>query len=180
MRRPVRSLLLALVAGLGILTAAPSEALQTPAFTFVVDCRDPDGVGTNDFGLDMPNGWYAVTAVGACAPGNSPTSFNVGTPCSLPVVGSIPCVSPGVTVSNVPGAACWVTVNGVSVQPCPGGNGATLLGCDLVIVVDNQCLIAGTAGTIYHNPGPMRARYADCCHGDNVGFYVVTAVWTPL
>lgn len=179
MRRSARACLLAVVTLLGIGTAAPSEAVQTPVWTFVVDCADPNGSGTDDFGLDMPNGWYAVAVAGACLVDTHVTyGFSVGTPCSAPVVGAIPCVSPGPGISNVPGALCWTHTVAVGVQPC-GGAGVFLNGCLYVIAVDGQCLPLGV-GTIYHNPGPMRAHFLDGQYADNVGYYVVTVTWTPL
>lgn len=47
--------------------------------------------------------------------------------------------------------------------------------------MNEQCLAAGTAGVVGHNGGAMTARVVDAGDGtDNVGAFVVTAVWTPL
>jgi hypothetical protein len=178
MRRFLRVLApLTIAAGLAI--PAPAHALQSLAYTFVVDCANPGG--TNSL-VGLPNGTYAVAAVGACAV-NGSYPYTVGTPCSLPVVGTIPCVPSITTINNFPGQLCTTSIGGVFVSllcgPLPN---AGLTGCaNLFIEIDGVCL-GGQAGLHFRavGGGPMNVRFHDSLYTDNIGFFVVTVVWTPL
>lgn len=183
MRRLVRLALLgALVVVMGIGTALPAQSLNPQVWTWVVDCADSNGVNTTEtLGTTLPSGRYLVTVEGACthtSPGLR--DLNVGTPCTAPTVGPIPCTTV-TTVHNVPGQACaLVTVTTVSAETCIPSVANN--GCTFTVIVNGQCLIAGTAGVVNHG-GPnlgMHAQFADGFYGDNIGFYVVTAVLTAL
>ncbi len=154
--------------------ASPSAtAVNTVAFTFAVDCADPDGTSSDDIApIQFPTGTYQVTIAGACLYGAF-NNYAVSTPCSGPT-GSVPCA----TVNNIP-AACMVSTGGVATENC---GMSTVAHCWAYRVeVDGQCLAFDNAGFINHTAqGPIRARFLDCCHSDNVGVFLVTVVWTPL
>src|SRR5690348_850890 len=99
MRRLARLLFpLALTAGFVVPTAA--HATNTLTWTFAVPCANPAGA-TTPLGLGMPTGNYAVTVSGACLLDFGLRSVPVGgTPCTLPVVGPVPCTSPITTINN--------------------------------------------------------------------------------
>lgn len=182
MRRFIRLALLgALVGIVGIGTALPAESANLPTWTWVVSCADPDGVSTTEtLGTTLPSGTYLVTVEGACvhtAPGSR--DLNVGTPCSAPLVGTIPCATL-TTVHNVPGTACpLATTAQVWTEPCTPS--VTLGTCaTFTVVVNGQCLVTGTAGLVTHAGGGMNARFIDGFYSDNTGYFVVTAVLTPL
>lgn len=157
-------------------SAAPTHAVQSLAYTFVVDCANPGG--TNSL-VGLPNGTYAVTVAGACTV-NGPYSTPVGgTPC----VGALPCLSPITVVNNVPGPTCTVATGGVEAAGLCGPR-AALTGCaNLYVAVDGACL-GGQAGLRYRAPGaggtPMNVRFVDSNYADNAGVLLVTVAWTPL
>lgn len=179
MRRIVLGLIAVFVFTLGL--PRPSEALQSLTWEFVIDCADPSGMSTSELGFDMPSGVYAATVEGACLIDFEPGrrgAVVIGTPCSAPIVGPIPCIPEIETVENVPRPLCWIQAAEVWVQGCDGLN-VVLNGCTYVVLVDGNCLPLGK-GSFYHNPGPMRAWFDDGHYPDNVGLFTITVVWTPL
>lgn len=184
MSRFLRLVLVLTVIGVGVATAAPASAVNVPAFTWVVPCNDPDGVATDEVvpGLEMPSGIYVVTAVGVCSPdAGFDFGLSTSTPCSTTTTGPLPCAT--TSLRNLPGQVCWNSVLFATAQVCgPNGTGASLNNCGTLfgVIVDDQCLALGGAGTINHGPGPMRARFNDSGHGDNAGVFIVTAALTPL
>lgn len=172
----------ALVAAVGIGTALPAHSLNPQTWTWVVDCRDADGVNTTEtLGTTLPSGVYLVSVEGACShTGTGLQDLNVGTPCTVPLVGPVPCTT-AATIHNVPAAACSQdTTAGINVVPCSPALGQPP-SCFDTVLVDGQCLVSGTVGLVTHgaNTG-MTARFLDTIYGDNTGFFVVTAALTPL
>ena len=168
------------------LPTAPAQAVNTPAFTFTVDC-ETGFASTGSLGVTLPSGNYVVTVAGACSFADRPPASWVPVDTCIHPLGSLPCVSTGVTVSNVPRAVCMVGVGIVEAQAC----GDTARGvfqplCDgyFTVKVDEQCLttVPHTVGVIYHGGGAMTARVLDSTgdYWDNTGVFTVTAVWTPL
>lgn len=156
---------------------APAQGVNTITYALVVPCWDADGVSSGPL-VTMPSGIYAITITGACdfgthlAPGNS---VPVNTPCSVPPVQNIPCIS-GASV-DVPAAACLVSASVVWTY-CGAQTG--VLSCaQQHVVVNNQCFPLGT-GLLAHGGGPVSARYVDSIYSDNVGAFVVTFQFTPL
>jgi hypothetical protein len=188
--RSYKRLLLVLFAviGGGVGFTGPTEAVNLPAYTWLVACHDENGVASNEvLDVTLPNGIYLVTAVGLCSPhGLNDWGTTVGTPCSTTTTGSIPCVT--LTAQNLPGQACWESVLAASVNVCaPSAPTAGLTGCGLYGVTvstdgqaNDQCLSLGAAGLVSHAGGPMRARFTDDAYADNTGSFLVTAVFTPL
>lgn len=163
-------------------SAAPANALQSLAYAFVVDCKAPGGT---DSLVGLPNGTYVVTIAGGCSIHDN-IGFPVGaTPCSVPVVGTVPCLSPITTINNFPGEACGWSTGAVEVNVlCPAGTVPALVGCGLLYVaIDGVCL-NGQAGLHYRPPSlggaPMNVRFVDSNYADNDGALLVTVVWTPL
>ena len=182
MRRLVRLTLLgALVGIVGIGTALPAQSLNPQTWTWVVDCRDSDGVNTMEtlsLNTTLPSGVYAVTVEGVCLHTGGSRDWNVGTPCSVPVVGTVPCTTV-TTINNTPGAVCsLVTGAGLYANACEPV--ATTTSCFLTVLVNGQCLVSGTAGLVTHDGTGMHAKFWDSNHGDNTGFFVVTAALTAL
>ena len=173
-----------LVAPLAVLaavlgTAAPAHAVQSLAYVFLVPCGDSDGVSTLP-DVTLPSGRYAVVAAGVCSADTQHTfSYPVGTPCSLPQVGTVPCVS--TSVNNLPGALCIIATGTAAVQLC-GGPVVSLTDCgpDFHIEVDGQCVSAAVGSFVNHPGGAMTARFTDSRYDDNIGYFVVAVVWTPL
>lgn len=169
-----------------LLTAAtlavphPAQAINTLAYSWVVDCANPSGASTGSLGITLPSGIYLVAVEGACTYGTQTThTYNVRA--CLPN-GANPCVNTGANVTGVPGATCIVGVSGVYHQTCDP-NGVWLPGCGwwFTVQVNNQCLsVQHTSGLISHGGGAMTARVLDGRYDDNVGQFVVTATWTPL
>ncbi len=146
------------------------------AWEFVLPCDSGATVSTASFGVDLPSGQYAYTVKGACVIDLSlgrTVSIPVGTPCSLPEVGTIPCAS--TTVHNVPFPVCWTVTEGQLVEPCTGTIAPT---CTMYVAINGACL--PTNGVVWHPGGPMTAQFADSNYTDNVGAFTVTVVWTPL
>lgn len=168
----------ALAAG-AVVPGTGAHALQTVAFTFVVPCDSSSG--TSSGALDMPTGVYAVTVVGACVHNTTQSSsVALGTPCTLPVVGTVPCA--GTTVHNVPPAACHTTTGFVRTDCSGAPAGVRTETCgELYVEVAGDC-VPGQAGFVVHEAplSPMTARFSDSVYSDNAGTLVVTAVWTLL
>ena len=180
MRRIIHAAFVALVVALGIGFTTPSQAVQSLTFSWLVPCADQDGVDTVEaLGIELPSGKYVATAVGACLVDNDvPYSFGVTTPCGTTTTGSLPCT--GMTLQNIPGAACWTSLGAVTVQPC-GGAGVTTTACGyLNVKVSDECLTLNTVGVVTHEGGAMRAVFTDDFHPDNTGAFLVTVTWTPL
>ncbi|HVF04353.1 MAG TPA: hypothetical protein VNA20_05910 [Frankiaceae bacterium] len=159
------------------LGAAEASAAQTLAFTFVIPCNT--GSMTTPAGITLPSGRYLVTVAGACSV-NLTDSFSTtvpGTPCTAPVVGTIPCTSP-VPVNNVPGPLCRVTNGTVTVNGCYGTT--TWVGCGGHRITINGACVNGPAATVWFGGGPMTATFNDSNYADNAGAFVVTVAWTPL
>jgi hypothetical protein len=161
------------------LPAGGAHAVSTLTYVFVVPC-DSGATVTPAAGITMPSGVYAVTVAGACSFNDDlsrKTNVTESTPCSAPVVGTIPCE--GTTVSNVPLPVCEVTTGSVAVRGCPPASSVQLGDCGgIYVAVDSVC-VDGDA-LVRHNEGPMGARFVDGNYADNHGAVVVTAVWTPL
>ena len=140
---------------LAFLPTSSAQAVNSLTFTIVVDCDDVDGSSTAEpLGVTMPTGWYAVTITGACFMAYP----NIGTCQLFAFAYSGGCSGAEATLGDV----------------CAG---------PYKVLVDGQCPSHGGAGLIYHNnPGAVTARVTDCagCHGDNEGYFVVTATWTTL
>lgn len=181
MRRFIRvGLLGALVGLIGIGTALPAQSLNPSTWTWVVDCSDSNGVNTTEtLGTTLPSGTYAVTVGGVCIHASpTPRDLNVGTPCTVPIVGTVPCATL-TTVHNTPGVLCpLVTTAAVAASPCVPA--VTSTGCGLTVHVNGQCLITGTVGLVTHGGGGMHAMFDDGFYEDNKGYFVVTAVLTAL
>lgn len=183
MRRFLRLIFAAAVVLTGVVAATPAQAVDTVAYTWVVPCNDPDGVGTDEQGVFFIPGAYAVTATGACTISDTSVfGFGVTTPCSALVVGPVPCV--GATVSNLPGEACWTSFSVAITRPCdPAGvtvNGPCSAYTIRITASTDTCLnlVPGAAGFVAINtltPLSMRAVLTDCCHSDNTGYFVITA-----
>src|SRR5688572_1515124 len=95
----------ALGAGL-VLTAGPSQAVQTLAWEFVLPCHDGTLVSSGPT-IELPSGTYAYTVKGGCLYGVDPIrsyGTTAGTPCSDPTLGPLPCAT--ATVANIPMPAC--------------------------------------------------------------------------
>jgi hypothetical protein len=166
-----------------LLTAAPpAHAVDSVSFTWTLDCSDENGVGSEEFGINLVPGTYAVTVTGACSVG---TEFDydvtASTPCTLPLVGGVPCVTP--TVSGIPGAACYTSTGTLQLQTCEGPL-PTTNGCPglYTVTVNGFCpsSVPGAVGFFTHSsytPSPMRAAFNDVAgwYWDNVGVFVVTA-----
>lgn len=164
----------------GGLAAPPAQAVQSLTYVFVVPCADEDGV-LSDEGpgeVTLPDGVYAVAYAGVCAHGtNESTVISVSTPCSLPEVGAVPCV--GTTVNNYPPTLCRISTGTVEVTPCDPML-VSVNSCPLTVLVNEQCLNGQHAGLIDHQGGAMKAQFSDSYYGDNAGYFIVTATWTPL
>lgn len=101
------------------------------------------------------------------------------------VVGTVPCLSPITTINNFPGQTCTTSTGGVLVTflcgplPTAGLNGCS----NYYVAIDGNCL-GGQAGLHFRPPGTggstMNVRFSDGVYTDNLGFLVVTVVWTPL
>ena len=166
------------------LSAAPAQAVNTLAYTFVVNCAT-GSASTGDLGVTLPSGKYLVTVAGAC------TFSNGGTPASVPVdtcvhpLEGYPCVSTGAAVNSVPRAACIVSA-GIAYEQVCNDRGVWQPLCDwwFTVKVNEQCLttVPHTVGVIDHGGGAMTARVLDAAgsNWDNTGVFTVTAVWTPL
>lgn len=181
--------LLAVVAA-GVGFTGPSEAVNLPAFTWIVPCDDPDGVATNEFVPDvfMVGGTYLVTTAGVCTiDDNFYFTGSTGTPCGTSTTGPLPCAT--VNLQNLPGPLCWESLLYATVGLCagpygePAGPGAHLNNCSTSygVAVNATCLPLGGAGIITQaTAGPMRAKFIDVAYADNGGYFVVTATLTPL
>lgn len=177
----ITRLLAPVVVAVAMAVPQQARAVNTPVVSFVVDCANPNGASTGSLGLELPSGRYFVTVAGACTFATNTThSYPVGT-CVSPVH-TLPCVSTGTAVHNVPGATCTIGVGGVYHHTCgPQGVWLPLCGWWYTVQVDGQCLeLQQQAGFVNHPGGPMTARVVDGPYADNVGQFVVTAFWTPL
>lgn len=174
MRRSTR-LLLPLAAAAGLVVPMSAHATNTLTYTFAVPCTG--GTTSTPLGLGMPTGTYAVTVAGACIVdiNNNPRTVG-GTPCTVPVAGSVPCAEP-------------VTVDGLTLfgQVSTGGGndvttaGVTNFGCNVFsIKIDGNCF-AAQAGTYTRTiSGAMTVQFVDGNYADNAGELDVTVTWTPL
>jgi hypothetical protein len=175
--RPARLLVpLALAASAVVPSAAtPAHAVQSLAYTFAVPCNNPSPTPSL---VDLPSGTYAVAYVGVCSYDINHTSgVPVNTPCTLPTVGTVPCVS--TTINNLPGVLSQVTTGSVDVEGFVPRVAQTDCGTNAHVEVDGQC-VRLNAGTITHGGGVMTAWFQDLNHADNLGAFLVTVVWTPL
>ena len=178
----MRKLLLGLVVvafGPGLVAAAdPSHAVQTLAWEFVLPCHDGTVVSSGPV-IELPSGTYAYTVKGGCLYGVDQSrsySTTVGTPCSDPTVGPLPCAN--TTLANIPMPACQLLTEGMTadgcarvVQPTP---------CGLSVVINGACVSNTGVGPLVHGGGPMTAQFVDSFYDDNIGAFTVTVVWTPL
>jgi hypothetical protein len=159
-----------------------AQAVNTLAFSWVIDCN----VSGNQYAplVTMPTGRYVVTVAGACTYGIDDThSIRVST-CGVSPLPAGPCVDTGASVNGVPGTTCYVGGGIGYVQTC-APPGAYLPGCGgiFTVTVEGQCLnlVPHHVGIVDHtNGGAMFATAVDSFYGDNIGAFVVTAVWTPL
>lgn len=163
------------------LPASPARAVNTPVYTFTVDCA-VGTASTAGLGVELPSGRYLVTVAGACSyDGDIDRTVPVST-CLHPLE-AYPCVNTGVSVSNVPGEACIVGAGTVYAQTCVD-RGVWQPLCDwwFTVKVNDQCLttVPHQVGIVQHNGGAMTARVVDGNYADNIGVFTVTAVLTPL
>ena len=160
-----------------------ASAVNSPVFSWVVDCANP-GNQYAPVVTTMPTGKYLVTVQGVCSFGFGTThSLRVST-CGVSPLPAGPCVDTGASVNDIPGATCIVGAGPAHAQTCPAP-GAYVPGCggSFTVTVEGQCLIgANLTGVVDHtNPfAPLYATVVDSGHADNVGAFVVTAVRTPL
>lgn len=165
------------------LPSSPVQAVNTPVYTFVVNCATGSA---STGGITLPSGQYLVTVAGACS-----FTYDLGATGSVPVdtcvdpVRSLPCVSTGTAVNNVPAGACVVGVGVAYSRICDGwARGLYVPSCfaGLTVTVNDQCLttVPHTVGVIDHAGGAMTAKVLDSGHWNNLGAFTVTAVWTPL
>ena len=158
-----------------------AHAVNSLAYTWTIDCANPNATSTGPL-VTMASGTYLVTVTGACSYGVDTTHSVPVTTCVSPV-NTLPCLDTGMSVNNVPGYTCVVGGGIAHAATCPTP-GAYVSGCggSFTVVVNEQCLSAvpNQAGLISHGGGAMTARTIDSGHYNNIGAFVVTAVWTPL
>ena len=168
------------------LPATPAQAVNTPAYTFTVDCNRASATSTSELGVTLPSGNYLVTVAGACTFTHQGVATVPVDTCVHPVsTWGYPCVDTGADVNGVPRDVCVIGVGIVNTEECVGRpRGVYLPFCygAFTVVVNEQCLTTVThnVGFVSHGGGAMTARVLDSVHGDNLGTFTVTAVWTPL
>jgi len=184
MRQSLRLVFAAAIVLTGVVVAAPSHAVDTVAYSWTVPCDDTDGVSTGD--VRFIPGTYVVTATGGCTldDGNVYSLGTPTTPCTLPVVGTVPCA--GATIHNVPGGACFATLGvadrwGCSLSPSTVTTNAPCDNFTVRITMPTQvCLstLPGAVGTVFVNTTTsMTAKFVDLpgFYSDNTGSFVITA-----